>query len=94
MLLNNSEADPGHGPTALGTPLIVKKLLIKGIIFLFHFSFNLVLFPFLSLSLAGAWNDTVLLKGMFFSLPVVLLLYPPPPFSSISLADAPRQFRG
>ena len=60
MLLNNSEADPGHGPTALGTPLIVKKLLMKGIIFLFHFSFNLVLFPFLSLSLAGAWNDTVL----------------------------------
>ena len=60
MLLDNSEADPGHGPTALGTPLIVKKILIKGIIFLFHFSFHLVLFPFLSLSLAGAWNDTVL----------------------------------
>ena len=77
-----------------GTSLIVKKLLMKGRILLFHFSFNLVLFPLLSLSLAGAWNDTVLLKGMFFSLPVVLLLYPPTPFSSTSLADAPRQFRG
>ena len=60
MILDKSQTDPGHGPNALATPVIVKKLLMKGIIFLFHFSFNLVLFPFLYISLAGAWNDTVL----------------------------------
>ena len=60
MLLHTSDAHPPHGPTDLGTPLIVKELLLIGIFVLLQLFFHLVLFTFLSVSIAGAWIHTLL----------------------------------